>query len=210
MRGPSGRKRLRLEVDVGEAEVAAREGGRRVAPGRRHGLELLVEDRAALVERHAERLVLLLVPAHGRLHDQAALAQQVERRELLGEQQRMPQRRDHGGQRDAQPRRRRGDGGRQHDRVGPRRGRILVAGRRVVARVAHDARRRPRRGRARRARSASPRRPRPPPPRRRCGRATGGHAVMSASSSRSGRGSAGAVAPAPQASRFVITCLMRV
>ena len=130
---------LRLEVDVREPEVLPGVGRRRVAPGRRHRLQLLVEDRAALVERHAERLVLLLVPAHGRLHDEAALAQQVERRELLGEQQRVAQRVDDCRQRDAQARRRGGDGRRQHERVRPGRGRVLVAGRRVVARVAHDA-----------------------------------------------------------------------
>ena len=135
---PLGPEGLGLEVDVREAEVLARVGRGRVAPGRRHRLQLLVEDRAALVERHAERLVLLLVPAHRRLHDEAPLAQQVERRELLGQQQRVPQREDHRGQRDAQPRRRGRDRGGQHDRVRPGRGRILVARRGVVARVAHD------------------------------------------------------------------------
>ena len=130
---------LRLEVDVGEAEVASLVGRRRVAPGGGHGLELLVEDGAAPVERHAERLVLLLVPAHGRLDDEPPLAQQVERRQLLGEQQRMAQREDDRRQRDAQARRGGRDGRGQHERVGPRRRRILVAGRGVVARVAHDA-----------------------------------------------------------------------
>ena len=46
---------------------------------------------------------------------------------------------DHRSQRDAQARGGRGDGGRQHERVGPGRGGILVARRGVVARVAHDA-----------------------------------------------------------------------
>ena len=133
-----GTEGLGLEVDVGEREVLARMGRGRVSPGGRHRLQLLVENGAAPVERHAERLVLLLVPADGRLHDQSALAEEVERRQLLGEQQRMPQRIDHRGQRDAQVRGGRGDGGREHERVGPGRGGVLVARRGVVARVAHD------------------------------------------------------------------------
>ena len=94
-------ERLRLEVHVVEREVPALERRGRLLPRALHRHQLLVEDGAALVERHAERLVLVLVPRHGRLHDEAPLGQQVERRELLGEQQRMAQRRDHGGQRDA-------------------------------------------------------------------------------------------------------------
>ena len=41
-------------------------------------LELLVEDLAALGERHVEGGVLVLAPAHGRLYDEPALADQVE------------------------------------------------------------------------------------------------------------------------------------
>ena len=81
---------LRLEIHVGEAEVPALVGGRRVAPGGGHRLQLLIEDRAAPVERHAERRVLLLVPAHCRLHHEAPLRSAVERRQLLREQQRVP------------------------------------------------------------------------------------------------------------------------
>ena len=129
---------LRLEVDVRKAEVLPRVGRGRLSPGGRHGLELLVEQLAAPVKRHAQCLVLLLVPAHSGLHDEAALAQEVERRQLLREQQRMAQRVDHRGQGDAQPRRRRGDGRGEHERIRPGRRGILVPGSRVVARVAHD------------------------------------------------------------------------
>ena len=131
-------ERLRLEVDVCEAEVASLVGRGSVAPGGCHGLELLVEDGAATVERHAECLVLLLVPTHGRLDDQPPLAEQVERRQLLGEQQRVAQREDDGRQRDAQARRGCRNGRGEDERVGPRSRRILVAGCGVVARVAHD------------------------------------------------------------------------
>ena len=64
---------------------------------------------AALVERHAEGVVLLLVPAHRRLDDEPALAEQVERPQLLRQQQRVAQRGDDGRQRDAQARGRRRD-----------------------------------------------------------------------------------------------------
>ena len=91
-----------------------------------------------LRERNAERLVLVAVPAHGRLHDEASLREQVERAELAREQQRMPQRCDHRARGEPQPRRRSGDRRQQDERARPRHRRILVARERVVARVAHD------------------------------------------------------------------------
>src|SRR5581483_10776991 len=48
--------RLRLCVDVVEAVVAPFEARRRVVPQRLPRLEVLVEQFAALLERHAERL----------------------------------------------------------------------------------------------------------------------------------------------------------
>ena len=51
-------KRLRLDPDVLEAVEAPGEGGRRLAPRRVPRREVLVEERAALRERHTERLVL--------------------------------------------------------------------------------------------------------------------------------------------------------
>ena len=88
--------RLGLEVHVLVGVVLAGERGGRVAPEALPGGEVLVEERAALRERHAERLVLVAVPADRRLDDEAALGEEVERAELAGEQERMAQRRDHG------------------------------------------------------------------------------------------------------------------
>ena len=88
-----------------------------------------------MLERHAERGVLLAMPAHRRLDDEPTLGQQVERRELVGEQQRVAQRRDDCRGDQPQPGRDRGDRAHQDDRVGPRRVRVLVARRRVVARI---------------------------------------------------------------------------
>ena len=138
-------ERLGLEPDVGEAVVAALERRRRVAPEHLPGRQVLVEQLAAALERHPERLVLGPVPAHRRLDDQAALGQQVERRELLGEQQRVPERRDDRARDQPEPRRRRRDRAQQRERVRPRRRRVLVPGQRVVARVlGHPAGVRPR------------------------------------------------------------------
>ena len=100
---------------------------------------MLVEEPPALFEGNAERFVLVAVPADGRLHDEPALAEDVERAELLGEQERVAERRDHGARRQPQARRGGSDRGEQHDRARPRHRRILIAGQRVVARVAHHA-----------------------------------------------------------------------
>jgi len=51
---------------------------------------VLVEQRAAVGERHAERRVLRLVPAHCGLDDEASFGEQVEGRKVLREQERMP------------------------------------------------------------------------------------------------------------------------
>ena len=135
---PVGPPRLRLEVDVLEGVVLAGERRRRVAPEAFPRCEVLVEQGAALAERDAERLVLVTVPAHRRLHDEAALREEVERAELAREQQRMAQRRDHRAGGEPEPRRRGGDRREQHERARPRHRRILVSRHRVVARVAHD------------------------------------------------------------------------
>ena len=47
--------------------------------------EVLVEDASALVEWHSEGVVLIPVPTHGRLDDEASLGEQIEGREVLGE-----------------------------------------------------------------------------------------------------------------------------
>ena len=107
--------------------ATAGERRRRRRPERAPRGQVLVEELAPPLERHPERLVLLAVPAHRRLHDEAPLAQQVERRELVREQDRMAQRRDDRGGDQPQPGRRRRDGAHQDDRVGPGRRGILVA-----------------------------------------------------------------------------------
>ena len=85
-----------------------------------------------------ERLVLVAVPADGRLHDEAALGEEVERAELAREQERMAQRRDHGARSEPHPGRRSGDRREQDERARPRHRRILVPGHRVVAGIPHD------------------------------------------------------------------------
>ena len=83
--------RLRLEVDVLVGVVLAGERGGGVAPEPLPGGEMLVEQRTALAERDAERLVFVPVPADGRLDDEAPLGEQVERAELAREEQRVAQ-----------------------------------------------------------------------------------------------------------------------
>ena len=100
--------------------------------------EMLVEQGAAPVERDAERLVLVAVPAHGRLHDEAAFGEQVERAELACEQERVPQRRDHRTGGEPQSGRHGGDRREEDERARPGHRRILVPRHRVVPRVAHD------------------------------------------------------------------------
>ena len=183
---------LRLEVDVLVGVVLAGERGGRVAPEPLPRGELLVEQGAAPAERDAERLVLVPVPADGRLHDEAALGEQVERAELAREQQRVPQRRDHGAGGEPQAGRHGGDRREEDERARPRHRRILVPRHRVVARVAHDPVRPRRSGRGRCARSPSRRRTLPPRRRRPSRRGRAGRAAASASSSRSARGRASA------------------
>lgn len=52
------------------------------APEQVKNAQLLIQDRAARSEGHAERGVLVPAPADRRLHDQAALREQVEGAEL--------------------------------------------------------------------------------------------------------------------------------
>ena len=128
---------LRLDVDVLEGVVVPVEGGGGLAPDEAHDRELLIEDPAALAERHPHGGVLRLEPRHRRLHDQTPLAQQIEGGELRRGVERMAQGIDERREGDAEPCRARGDGARQDDRIWPGRQRILIPGRRVVARVGH-------------------------------------------------------------------------
>ena len=112
--------------------------GRGFAPQHRPGRQVLVQQRAPLAERDAERLVLVRQPGHGRLHDQAPAAEQVQRTQLAREEQRVPQRGDDGAGHQADPLGHRGDRGQQDQRAGPGGGRVLVAGQGVLARVGHQ------------------------------------------------------------------------
>ena len=98
-----GAPRLRLEVGILEVEELSGEARWSISPGDLHRLELFIEDRAAAAKRHSHGPILILMPADGRLDDQAALGEQVERGELVCKQQRMPQRSDDRGQRDSDP-----------------------------------------------------------------------------------------------------------
>ncbi len=122
-RGPSGRHAFGSSHTSSERVVLAREARGRVPPERLPRGEVLVEQPPSALERHAECLVLLAVPAHGRLHDQSPLGEEVERPELAREQERMPQRREHGERAEPDPRRRCGDRREQDERAGPRQSR---------------------------------------------------------------------------------------
>ena len=130
---------LRLEPHVLERVEPPRERHRRRLPGRLPRGQVLVEQRAAVGEGDAERAVLGLVPADGGEDDEAAPGEEVERREILREQQRVPERRDDRGRGEPERRRRGGDRREEDERARPRHRRVLVAGERVVARVRHRA-----------------------------------------------------------------------
>ena len=96
-------QRLRLERDVGdlvEAAVPVQPGLRpRVLPD----LDALLGDGSALLEVGAERRELLGVPARPGAHDQAAAGEDVERRELVRDRERMTVRRDQDRRRQTHP-----------------------------------------------------------------------------------------------------------
>src|SRR5262249_20829332 len=75
---------------VHAVEVAGRavEGGGRLGPQDPAGLQLVVEDLAAALEGHADRVVLVLVPADRDAHHEPASRERMERRHLLCEQAR--------------------------------------------------------------------------------------------------------------------------
>ena len=100
--------------------------------------QVLVEDAPRLPNGTPSAVVLVPVPADGRLHDETTFREQVERAELTREQQRVAERGDHGAGGEPHPRRRGGDRGEQHERARPRHRGILVPRQRVVAGVAHD------------------------------------------------------------------------
>ena len=136
---PVGSVRSWLEPDVREGEARPVVADRVGPPGTRKDVQLLVEDLAALAERHSEGAVLAPTPADGGQHDEPTLGQQVERPELLGEQQRMPKRRDDRAGDDPQSLGRLRDGGHHDEAVRPGVVGWLVPRGRVVAGVLHRA-----------------------------------------------------------------------
>ena len=77
--------RLRLEQDVGEFDVAAREARIVLGPQLTERIEIFVGDRAALGKRrYAERLELFLHPTRADAEGQPAIGQHVDRRQHLG------------------------------------------------------------------------------------------------------------------------------
>jgi hypothetical protein len=81
------------------------------------------------------------VPAHRRLDDEPPARQEVERRDVLRELERVAERRNDRACREAKPRRRGGDRAQEDERARPRRRGILVPDERIVAPVLGDAER---------------------------------------------------------------------
>ena len=130
---------LGLEPDVLERVEPAGVGGRRRPPRGVPGYEVLVEQRPAVCERHPQRAVLGLVPADGGEDDEPSLGEDVERGEVLREEERVAERRDDRRRGEPQRRRRGRDRGEDDERARPRHRGVLVSRQRVVARVRHEA-----------------------------------------------------------------------
>ena len=94
---------LGIEQHVGEAHVLAAIGGRVFGPQLAEGLEALVGDLAALLERGAQQLELLLHPARAGADDQPAVGEHVDGRQHLGRQHRRPMRHHHHRRQQPQP-----------------------------------------------------------------------------------------------------------
>ncbi len=101
--------RSRICVDSGEVDEAAVKFRMVVVPEVLHRVEILVGDRAAILEVGADRAELGLEIAHTDAEHRPAVAQHVEGRELLREHDRVALREDH-------------DAGRELDRRGVGRG----------------------------------------------------------------------------------------
>src|SRR5439155_22336895 len=86
--------RLRLEADAVEGGEPAGETRHLLGPEHADRLQVLVGDRAALLEGNAERPELRLDIAAGEARDQASTGDQVERCERLGEKDRVVVRHD--------------------------------------------------------------------------------------------------------------------
>jgi hypothetical protein len=134
-RRPLGAEGLRFEEDIGEPVMPTLEGCRAHRPGAPPRGQVLVEPLAALPVRDAQRRVFVAMPADRRLHDETASGEQVERRELLRQEQRMAKRWDHGAGDQADALGRCCDRGQQQEGARPRCPRVLVLRQRIVPRV---------------------------------------------------------------------------
>ncbi len=115
--GPPGAMGLRPALDPAERGELTAQLGLLVAPQRAQGVDPLVGAAAAGLEGHADRLVLARHVPHADADLEATLREHVDRRQLLGQDDRVAQRQDHdaGAERDA--RRDRGGVGEDRDRV---------------------------------------------------------------------------------------------
>src|SRR5690242_13064368 len=134
-RGAAGPGRLRFHPYRTERVAFPAVLHRRAPPGSSPDRELLVQDHPALGERDAQGGVLVPVPAHRGLDHEPPAAQPVQRGQLLRAGQRVPQRADQRAGDQPDPGGGGGDRAEQDERARPRRGRVLVAGQRVVPRV---------------------------------------------------------------------------
>src|ERR1051326_813864 len=104
--------RMRQALDRIEPVELPGERGRRLGPQRLEDPDVLVADRAAPVEGvRAERVELILQPAHADAHGDASLRQHVDGRQRLRGEDRIAIRQDHHARHEAEPRRLRRDEG---------------------------------------------------------------------------------------------------
>ncbi len=129
-----------LKVNVVEGEELPGVADGRALPHQPQNLQLLVEDAPAAVEVNAQGGVLISMPGDGRLDDKTPLGEQVECGQIVGENERMPQRCDERNGSDPDARRRLRNRRQQHKIRWPRRHRSLVTRHRVVAGISHPAR----------------------------------------------------------------------
>ncbi|HJL57626.1 MAG TPA: hypothetical protein QF597_09040 [Arenicellales bacterium] len=98
--------RFWLKVNVVEGEELPGVANGRALPHQPQDLQLLVEDVSAAVEVNAQGGVLISMPGDGWLDDKAPLGEQVECGQIMGENERMPQRCDERNGSDSDARRR--------------------------------------------------------------------------------------------------------
>src|SRR5699024_3595370 len=108
---------LGVEVDVTEGVVLSGEVARRTSPQSPPGSEVLVEEGAAALERDAQGIVLVPTPTDRGQHDEPPFAQEVQSRQFLGEEQRVPQGNDDRARHEPDPVGDRGDRAEYHQRA---------------------------------------------------------------------------------------------